>query len=984
MGKHRRILRLAMAGLTALPGLAFAQGRQISGTVTRVGTGAPIAEATVSVVLTGVSVRTNPQGQYSITVPGGEVRIQVRAIGFSRKDAIVPAAQSSVNFTLDQDVFKLDEVVVSGQTTVIERRNATTSIGYLSGDDVTKVAAATIESALYGKLSGVNIQGNGGAPGGGVQLQIRGSNTILGAYDPLFVVDGVIYSNARVLGGRATIDNGASVLEDDPANRLADLNPADIASIEVLKGASAAAIYGAKAANGVVVVKTIRGTAGNTRVNVSQRLGTFDLLRKYNPRILKSAAEAADPGDGYGAAAGVYLQTHPLTAYNHYDQVWGKNRVSYETVADVSGGTDATKYFMSATWKRDAAIEPGTGFNRQALRVNVDQKLGQKVEVSVSSVFNRALHNRGWGNNCNNYACFGYALAYIPSFIDLRKQADGSYINPASGGGVSSNPLQTAEFSRNQAETYRFTGGMNVTYKAHTSEKSSLRFIASGGADLFSQNDELWSPNELFYEFTQARPGTSIQNNGKNRQMNWNAGGVHSYRAGGIQFTTSGGIQYEDRRLLTSRITTDNLVPGQQNVNQGTNVVVAQVLTPERTFAFYGQEDLLLLDDRLLISGGIRAERSSANGDISQYFSYPRVSAKYSFRDLVGQGSELKIRGGYGQLGNQPNFGNKFTTLGTPQLGLQNGFSVSTVAGDPTIEPERVKEIEGGIDLNFWSGRANIDVTAYNRRTTNLLLSRTPALSTGFASQIFNGGQISNRGVEVVFGITPVQQRNFSWVSSTSFTLTRSKVDSLPVPGFRPPASGFGGLGVLFIEQGKPLTRVFGTFINASGAIEQGDVGDTNPDFRMGFQNSFAYKNLNVSVTLDWQKGGTVTNLTQLLYDDGKTADDYGLPSYAERWFPNGFAGKGHITPYIESASFLKLREVAINWALPRSVSQAFGLGIRDMRIGVTGRDLLWSTPYTGLDPEVANFGAAAIRSNVDVTPYPPSRSVFFNVAVSF
>jgi TonB-linked SusC/RagA family outer membrane protein len=981
---HRSILRLALVGLLALPGLATAQGRQISGTVTRGGTGAPIAEATVSVVLSGVAVRTNAQGQYSITAPAGEVRLQVRAIGFSRKDAIVPANQSNVNFVLDQDVFKLDEVVVSGQTTVVERRNATTSVGFVSGEDLTKVASATIESALNGKLAGVNIQGNGGAPGGGLQLQIRGSNTILGAFDPLFVVDGVIYSNAKILGGRSTIDNGASVLEDDPANRLADLNPADIASIEVLKGASAAAIYGAKAANGVVVVKTIRGQAGTTRVNVSQRLGTFDLLRKYNPRIIGSVAEASDPTTGYGASAAAYLATHPLTAFNHYDQVWGKNRVSYETVADVSGGSENTKYFMSATVKRDAAIEPGTGFNRQALRVNVDQNIGQKVELAVSSVFNRAVHRRGWGNNCNNYACYGYALAYIPSYIDLRKQADGSYINPANGGGVSSNPLQTAEFSRNEAETYRFTGGMTLTYKAYTSENSSLRFVTSGGADLFSQNDDLWSPNELFYEFTQARPGTSIQNNGKNRQMNWSGGGVHTYRTGGIQFTTSAGVQYEDRRLLTSRITTDNLVPGQQNVNQGTNVVVAQTLTPERTFAFYGQEDLLLLEDRLLITGGLRAERSSANGDIGKYYMYPRVSAKYTIPNLIGQGSELKIRGGYGQLGNQPNFGNKFTTLNTPQLGGQNGFSVSTTAGDPTIEPERVKEVEGGFDLNFWGGRANIDVTAYNRRTTNLLLSRTPAFSTGFASQIFNGGQISNKGVEVVLGITPIQQRDFNWVSSTSFTLTRSNVDSLPVPGFRPPASGFGGLGVLFIEQGKPLTRVFGTFINAAGNIEQGDVGDTNPDFRVGFQNSFAYKNLNVSVTVDWQKGGTVTNLTQLLYDDGKTADDYGTPTYEERWFPNGFAGKGHITPYIESASFLKLREVAVNWALPQSVARAFGLGIRDMRIGVTGRDLLWSTPYTGLDPEVANFGAAAIRSNVDVTPYPPSRSVFFNVAVSF
>lgn len=981
MGIHRRILRLALAAFLAVPSLASAQGRQISGTVTRSGTGAPVPEAVVSVTGTTNSARTDAQGRYTVSAPAGDVRLTVRAIGFTRKDAIVPASQNTVNFVVDQDVFKLDEVVVSGQATTVERRQAATSIGYVSGEDLTKVASPTIESALYGKLAGVNIQGNGGAPGGGVQLQIRGSNTILGSFDPLYVVDGVIYSNARVLGGRSTIDNGASVNEDDPANRVADINPADIASIEVLKGAAAAAIYGAKAANGVVVVKTIRGQAGTVRVNVSQRLGTFDKFRGYEPRVYANVAEAAA---SHGANATTYLATHPLEAYNHYDQVWGKNRLSYETVADASGGTESTKYFMSATWKRDNAIEPNTGFSRQALRVNLDQTLGSKIDLSVSSVFNRAVHQRGWGNNCNNYACFGYALAYIPSYIDLREQADGSFINPSTGGGVSSNPLQTAKFARNETETYRFTGGLNLTYKAFTNEKQSLRIIAAGGADLFNQNDDLWSPNDLYYEVIQARPGTAIQNNGKSRQMNWNVSGVHTLRSGGVQFTTSAGLQYEDRRLLTSRITTDNLVPGQQNVNQGTNVVVGQNLTPERTFAYYGQEDIQMFEDRLLISFGARAERSSANGDIGKYFVYPRVAGKYSFRDLVGAGSELKLRASYGELGNQPNFGNKFTTLGTPQLGGQNGFAVGTTAGDPNIEPERIKEIEAGVDLNFANGRANLDVTVFRRQTTNLLLSRTPAPSTGFASQIFNGGQISNKGLEMVLGLTPVQSRTFNWISSTSFTLFRSNVDSLPVPGFRPPGSGFGGLGVLLIEQGKPLTQIFGSYLDANGAVQQGKVGDTNPRFRMGFTNSITYKALNVSATVDWQKGGTVTNLTQLLYDDGQTASDFGTAAYQERWFPNGFAGKGHITPYIESASFFKLREVAINYALPRSVAQAFGIGVRDVRLGLTGRDLLWSTPYTGLDPEVANFGAAAIRSNVDVTPYPPSRSVFFNVAVSF
>lgn len=1003
MGNTRRILGVALALASAAPGLlaAQAQTRQISGQVVRSGTGAAIAEAVVAVSGTATSVQTGADGRYTVRAPAGEVRLTVRAIGFTRKDAIVPPTVSTVNFTLDPDVFRLEEVVVSGQATTVERRNLTTSVGYVSGEDVSKVASPTVENALYGKLAGVNIQSNSGAPGGGIQLQIRGSNTILGNFDPLFVVDGVIYSNARILGGRASLIRGASIQEDDPVNRLADLNPADIASIEVLKGAAAAAIYGAKAAAGVVIVKTIRGQGGAPQVNLSQRVGAFRLLRGYDPHCWGSIAEAVAE---FGAVAQTFLNQYGLNCYNHYDQVWGSNdRLSYETVADVSGGDENTKYFASGTWKRDNAIEPGTGFGRQALRINLDQAVGSKFSVSVSSVFNRALHQRGWGNNCNNYGCYGYALAYVPSYIDLRKQADGSYINPRNGANTApaSNPLQTAELSRNAAETYRFTGGSTVTWNAHTTDRSSFRLIGTVGADLFTQNDDLLAPGELYWQQQEARPGASIENLGLSRLINWNVNGVHTLRTGGINFSTSAGVQFESNWLKTTRITTTGVLPGQENVNQGTNFVPAEFLTRDRTLAFYGQEELQLLDDRLLIAGGVRAERSSTNGDVSKYFFYPRVSGKYTLRDLVGSGSEVKLRAAYGELGNLPRFGDKFTLLNTPTFGGLIGLAVGTTAGDANIEPERLKEVEAGVDVNFWRGRANLDVTVFRRRTTNLLLSRTPAPSTGFTNQIFNGGQISNKGLEVVLGLTPVQAREFGWVSSTSFSLHRSNVDSLPVPRFRPAGSGFGGLGVTLIEQGQSLTRLFGpryfrpgvdpdnlkpagcTAPPSAACVIQATAGNTEPDFRLGFNNSFTYKSISVSVTVDYQQGGTVNNLTQFLLDDGKTTEDFGSEAHAIR-LRDAFQNGAITDAYFEPATFVKLRELSFNWLLPRKWSQALGLGIRDARLGITGRDLFWYMKYSGLDSEVSNFGANPIRSNVDVTPYPPSRSVFINLAVGF
>ena len=258
------ICRTGLAALLFAPTLLYAQDRRITGMVTRTNSsvGLPDVEITVLGQTRLPAARTNAEGRYTITAPEGPVRLRARLIGHTRAEANVPASQSTQDFALTQDVFKMSEVVVTGQATTVERRSATTSIALVTGDELTKVPAPTIESALNGRITGVNLQSNSGAPGGGVQIQVRGNNTILGGFDPLYVVDGIIYSNAVIPSGRGLANAAASATtESDAPNRVADLNPADIASIEVLKGAAASSIYGAKASNGVVVITTTRGQA---------------------------------------------------------------------------------------------------------------------------------------------------------------------------------------------------------------------------------------------------------------------------------------------------------------------------------------------------------------------------------------------------------------------------------------------------------------------------------------------------------------------------------------------------------------------------------------------------------------------------------------------------------------------------------------------------------------------------------------------------
>ena len=988
-GRFASVVSAALLVLLLTPAWLEAQDRRITGRVTRAGSDLPIPDGSVAVLGMAVDrvVTTDGEGNYAILVPAGDVRLRFRALGFTPREVVGPTGTNTMDISLVQDLFKLSEVVVTGQATTVERRSATTAVAYVSGEDLTRVTAPTFENALTGKISGVNLQSNSGAPGGGIQMQIRGNNTILGAFDPLYVIDGVIYSNERIAGGRGSISSAAfATAEDDAVNRVADINPADIASIEILKGAAASSIYGSKAANGVVIITTRRGQMGRPRVSITQRLGQFTPLKTLESRRWTEAeATAAPTAGGYGPAVAHWFEDDPNPYFNHFDKVFSNRSLSYETIADISGGNEDTRYFIAGTLKRDGGIEPNTGFERQSIRVNVDQNLGDRFDVRLSTVYNRSEHDRGWNNNCNNYACHGYAFAYTPSFVDLEKRdANGNLLQP--DWGIQANSIQTVALAVNHESTNRFTGGATLTYDLLQTPRHDLRLVAGGGIDAFNQINDLWTPNELFFEQPQSLPGEAIENNGTSQYYNWNVSAIHAWQPGsaGWSATTSAGLQFDDRRLQTSRARTNNLVPGQRNVGQGTNTVATENLSQERTIALYAQEEVRLLDERLLLQAGLRAERSSVNGDVKEYNVYPKVSGSFRILDVLGAGSEIKPRVAYGESGNLPSFGQKFTLLGTPQLGGLTGFTVAGASGSPSVEPERVEEIEAGIDGIILDGLLSWELTGFWRSTNNLLLQRVPAPSTGFTSQIFNGGKIANRGIEIVVGWTPVQTLDAQWLINTTYTRYRNEVKDLAgLPPFRPPLSGFGGLGVTFVQVGQPVTQIIGRGFDEDGERTATDIklGDTAPDYRMGLVNTLQFRDLSLSLVLDYQHGGDIINLTQFLYDDAGTSHDFGSPAWEYRM--SGYEN-GVMTPYIEDATFLKVRELSIGYELPTAWFSSLNWGISDARVSVSGRNLFSFQKYSGLDPEVANLGSAAVRNNLDVAAYPPSRSLFFNVTVGF
>ncbi len=510
----------AVLALGLVPAIAGAQNREVTGKVTRTVGDVPVAGATI-VEIGGQGVaQSGNDGTFRISVGLGDVRLLVRAIGFQRKEVAASASTSSVSVALDEDPFKLEAVVVTGQATTLERRNATTATVQVSGADLNRAPAQALEQALQGKVPGATISMNSGAPGGGGQMQIRGATSILGQGQPLFVVDGVIISNDAIsdgansvtaAGGRGT-PAGIGGSQDALVNRLADLNLNEIESIEVLKSAAATAMYGSRATNGVVVIKTKRGTPGSApQFNLTSRLGRSVAYRLLGTREFTTTDQVRNLAYGNGSTSpdtGLLTQLYPsgqIPFTHDYEKEFYKNPdPSYEVTGSFSGGTPATQYYLNLTGRREAGIAPNTGARLYALRANVDQAfINGKIRVHTGLNVTRNSLNRGLSNNDNTNTSPIYGFAYTPGVVNLDSvDATGSYVrNPFNGGGNGvSNPFETFRYLRLNELTFRQIGDISATWSALNAAQHQISVTATGGFDRAQVSADLFSPSFVQYE----------------------------------------------------------------------------------------------------------------------------------------------------------------------------------------------------------------------------------------------------------------------------------------------------------------------------------------------------------------------------------------------------------------------------------------------------------------------------------------------------
>jgi TonB-linked SusC/RagA family outer membrane protein len=954
-----------------------ATGRTVKGRVADQLTNEGLPLVRVIIKGTTQGVETELDGTFSLpNVPAGPVTLLLSSQDYGEKEVRIGANQTTLNVQLE-NVFS-EEMVVVGRASEVARKNLANSVASVNAEDLNRAPAQTVDQALAGKVAGANIQSNSGAPGGGMQMRLRGVSTINGSTAPLYVIDGVLVSDVSIASGVFAVTESVggsnpNPTQDNQVNRIADINPNDIESIEVLKGASAAAIYGSKAANGVVIINTKRGRAGEPKIDVTQRLGFYSLANKIGTRRFETVEEAQQ---AFGPVAAEYYV--PGRTYDHESALAGRRDLSSETLASVSGATGNTRYFASAMVKNDEGIIANTGYEKQSFRLNLGQTLGEAVELNVSTNLLHTLGQRGLTNNDNQTITNYMVMPYAPEFLDLAPDAQGVYPrNPFLGN--SANPLQTAALVRNDEDVWRFIGAGDATINLLKNDVHHLRILANAGVDRFQQENQVFFPPELNFEPTDTLPGTSLFGTSQVRNLNGGLNLVHTWRPESkfLTATTSGGVQLEERNINSVYVVSQYLNAGMQNLDSGTVLGVRQDRQVIRDRGYYVQEEVLMLDERLTLVGAIRGEQSSANGNENALYFYPKLASAYRIPSFHPNVNEFKVRLAYGETGNQPLYGMKFNSMtATGNIQGNPGLVGSGIAGDKGIKPERQREIEAGVDALFFGGDLVAELTVYQRTISDLLLSRALAPSTGFTTQFFNGGSLRNRGVEAMLQVTPVRGA-FGWTSSATFALNRSKVTDLPVPAFL--TGGFGtALGAFRIEEGASATQIVGNVRDANGNLVVQKIGDTEPTFRMGFANTLTYSDFSLSFLFDWQQGSDIINLTRLLYDGAGTTPDFetgGRQRLADR--------RNNAGVYLEDATFVKLREVTFMYNLPKQWVSAIPK-VQSARLSISGRNLLTFTSYSGLDPEVSNFGNQAIARNIDVAPFPPSRSFWTSLDVGF
>jgi TonB-linked SusC/RagA family outer membrane protein len=997
----------------------------IAGIVTDAATGKPLNKATVTVRGTKLTTLTDARGMYAIPdVPAGKCDVTARLLGYGAavRVVVVPADDTvRVSFALSTIAARLDEVVttVTGDQKRLEMGNSIATIDAASIVPTTPIR--NLSDLLNGRAPGMTVLSTSGAVGSGSQVRIRGVSSLTGSSDPIVIVDGVRLdaSFSQPVPGTtpqygiqySAATNQAS--HQPATSRLNDIDPESIETIEVLKGPSAATLYGSDAANGVIVITTKKGRPGPTRWTFFGQDGTSHMDATFPDAWHGWGTWPSDPGNlacsllqmGNG-----YCTQDSVTHYNplnHKETSPLGTGSSSKYGVQVSGGTQTLQYFLGSDYDDETGLfqmpsfdesslvaqRDGTPLPGWALRPNtlsalhltskLTAQLASTADVSLSSDF---LHQYHRDDGTSSYILSSILSAGYP---DSATQGWGQFGSPVR------NFLQ-----RSSDVVDRGNGGLSGNW--HPTSYLSGRGTA--GVDYTNRTDDAYQPTDALPNALGSRTTALMTNVVRTLDVGTT---LDVPLLPSVRSRASVGGQYTRTDVNGTNTTGNGLAEGSDVINGATTVTASQYNSALAVAGWY-VEEVLSLNDRAFLTAALRGDASSSFGTDAKAVYYPKWSASWLvsqepfFPRIVGL-NDLRLRAAFGHAGVQPAFDARFRSY-RDSTGFVDNTSVSglllSTVGNPALRPERSTELEGGFDLGMWADRLTMEFTLYNKITRDALVDRALPPSLGAASRQENIGKVRNSGLEFSATMRPVVSPLLDWTLTMSVSQNRNKLLTLGQTTLPPLPSG----GVGTVESRYVVGYPLGGFweqpllgyadVNGDGVIDLSEVrvGDTAvyrgqpfPKIEMSWHNDLSFFSGRFTVGAGFNYTGGLTQLDAALWAQANNGVSQGqqdlgasLLSQAYAVAGEGSNGQGTTWGYLERVSYVRLSELSLTFAAPPSLVRK--LHARTANLSIMGRNLaLWSS-YHGADPEVnSNILANQILDDGGV-PQPRDWSVRVNL----
>lgn len=1006
-GPDAAAMRRSLLALFIIIGtVAFAQTQRIKGKVTSPNDRTGMPGVTVTVKGTNTGTITDAAGEFTIEAQPGAL-LEFTFVGF-KSQQVAYTGQANIPVIMEEQASELGEVVVTAYSSV-EKRDITGVVTTISQDKIKDISMNGLDQGLQGQAPGVQVTQSSGTPGGGVSVRIRGITSISAGSRPLYIVDGIPVETgsltSRDFGGQSD-------------NALALINPNDIESYSILSDASAKALYGSRASNGVIVITTKRGKNARTRISFDVQRGIIDPVRKLpllnSSQLLGLQREAVTNSgqnpDGFGLIPGV---TDGVNT-NWQDEVL-RRAILQQYQLSVTGGNDNTKFYVSGSYRNEEGIQLNNKFERLSLTTNLDQKLTDKLTMGTGLTFSRSFNKRVKGDNFLDGVYSG-AIKSLPYNVPYDEQ--GVLVGPSSplyAGFPNFNPVAQALLPRFNTTTIKVLGNINANYQFNPDLRLKLQ------ASLDYNNvieDQYENSQTAIGGFLPSVGGAgygvftanTLSNVNYYATLNYNKDFSPKHKLSAIagtelyqNFAIGGSVQ---GRLFPSDdftyVTSAGIIDAGSSFRD----------PPHSLLSFFG-EGRYDYDNRILVTGSFRADGSSNFGPNNRFGYFPALSAgwriseeKFFHSNIV---SNLKLRGSVGLTGNERIGAFNFLgTWGSTTYSGSTGVGATTVA-NPNIKWETTREINVGVDVDVLDGRIQTVINAYYNKTYDLLLTKPYPLTTGFGGVVDNIGQMENKGLEL--SVTSVNlDGKVRW--TTTFNLSKNLNKVLALADTTPLYRGYSGNGVdgtNIITKGQPLGSFWGLNYlgvnpatgnamyqdrNKDGIINNSDgmvIGNAQPKFYGGMTNRLQYKGFDLSFLFNWSYGSKVLNLTKAstvnmggdlqtnqstdaLRRWQKPGDITDIPKYSFGSTINNL----HSNRLLEDASYLRLKNVSVGYNLPVSIVNK--LMLAQVRAYISCTNLWTLTKYSGSDPEVSTLDGSNSAQGIDFFTLPQVRTISIGI----